>query len=277
MTQWTVLNCFDGGSFGSYAGARLVAVRAPVPFVLPALHIEHDHAPVAVSVRDVHLGGRSVFPHLRGLPEILDIVAAVVDAVLAQLEEKQSGAAELQNLRVFLAVACQPDVPLAVDRDAVIAVGPVVALAWTAPGFHQRAGLVVDEHGRRHLAALADRAARCLRRRSTRSGFIIPAAGVAHSDVAGLEIVFDCIGPVDGPDVVLRINRQADGRPRHPMIRQRLRPERIDLENRRVFRAALRQQLTVSRGAEDQQRRRRHANARCPRQMLCHTPLPRGR
>ena len=38
---------------------------------------------------------------------------------------------------------------------------------------------------------------------------------------------------VDDPDVVARVDRDADRRAEHPVVRQRLRPERIDLEARR--------------------------------------------
>ena len=128
---------------------------------------------------------------------------------------------ELQDLRVLAAVAGEPDVALVIDGDAVIAVGPVVALPGTAPRLHQIAGLVVDEHRRRDLAALADRA----RRRSRLAGggarlrLIVSAPGVADLDVGGLEVVFDGVRPMDRPDVVLRVDRQADRRAGHPVIR----------------------------------------------------------
>ena len=38
---------------------------------------------------------------------------------------------------------------------------------------------------------------------------------------------------MDDPDVVLRIDRHADGLPENPLVGQRLRPERIDFEPRR--------------------------------------------
>ena len=138
------------------------------------------------------------------------------------------------------AVAGQPDVALVVDGDAVIAVRPVVALAGPAPRLHQVAGLVVDENRRRHLAALADRSRPA--RRLTRSA----APGCASSSrprasptlmSAALKLSSTVFGPMDGPDVVLRVDRQADRRAGHPVIGQRLRPERIDFEDRRLLRA----------------------------------------
>ena len=41
--------------------------------------------------------------------------------------------------------------------------------------------------------------------------------------------------PMDDPHVVLRIHRQTDGLPEHPAVRQRLGPERIDFELRRLL------------------------------------------
>ena len=78
-----------------------------MPLVLAGLDVEHDDAAVAVAVADVHLVGRDVFPDLRRLPEILDVVAAVVDAVLADLEQELAVAVELQDLRVLVR-RCRP-------------------------------------------------------------------------------------------------------------------------------------------------------------------------
>ena len=36
---------------------------------------------------------------------------------------------------------------------------------------------------------------------------------------------------MDDPDVIPRVNRDADGRPEQPVVRQRLRPEGVDLES----------------------------------------------
>src|SRR5437764_14897380 len=115
---------------------RLVAVRPPVPLVLAGVRVEDDDAPVAVSVADVDLIGGDVFPDLCRLPEVLDVVAAVVDAVLADLEQKLAGGVELQHLRVAWTIAGQPDVAAMIDGDAMVAVRPVVALTRTSPRFH---------------------------------------------------------------------------------------------------------------------------------------------
>ena len=43
---------------------------------------------------------------------------------------------------------------------------------------------------------------------------------------------------MDHPDVIALVHRDADRRAEHPVVRQRLRPERIDLEVRSLNRAA---------------------------------------
>ena len=59
-------------------------------------------------------------------------------------------------MRVLLAVAADPDVAFVIDVDAVVRLRPLVAVARPAPGAHQIARLVEDQHRRRAAAALAD-------------------------------------------------------------------------------------------------------------------------
>jgi hypothetical protein len=108
-----------------------------VPLVLAGGDVEHDHSTIAVAVADVHLIRRDVLPDLRRLPEVVDVVAAVVDAMLAELEDEFSSVVEFQDLRVLRTVAGQPHVALMIDGDAMIAVRPVVAFAWTTPRLDQ--------------------------------------------------------------------------------------------------------------------------------------------
>src|SRR5204862_7435448 len=117
--------------------ARPAAVGAPMPLVLAGVGIQDDDAAIAVTVADVDLVGRDVFPDLRRLPEVAGVVAAVVDTVLADLQQEGAAAAELEDLRVFRAVAGEPDVPLVIDGEAMVAVGPVVARSRSTPRLHQ--------------------------------------------------------------------------------------------------------------------------------------------
>src|SRR5262245_32863589 len=128
-----------------------------MPLVLAGVDVEDDDAAIAVSVANVDLVGRDVFPDLGWLPQVLDVVAAVVDAVLADLQQELAGAVELQDLRVLLTIPREPHVATTIDGDAVVAVRPVVPGTGPTPRLHESAGLVVDEHRWRHLAADADR------------------------------------------------------------------------------------------------------------------------
>src|SRR5207248_3495126 len=112
------------------------------------------------------------------------------------------------------AVPANPDVAFVVDGDAVIRVGPVVALARSTPVADQVAGGVELENRRRRSAAL----------RGRRRG-----RGV---DLAGLE----GSRAMDDPHVILCVDRNADRLTENPFVRQRLRPQRIDFEARRLER-----------------------------------------
>ena len=74
-----------------------VAVGAPVPLVLAGIGVEDDHAMVAVAVGDIHFVGlpcrRTSWPG----PEVLDIVAALALAGLADLHQEFSVLGELQD------------------------------------------------------------------------------------------------------------------------------------------------------------------------------------
>ena len=112
------------------------------------------------------------------------------------------------------AVAADPHVAFVVDGDAVVRIGPVVALARAAPVADQIAGLIELEHRRRRRAALRGRRIR----------------GRVH--FARLERA----GAMNDPDVILRVDRDADRLAEDPVVRQRLGPQRIDFEPRRLHR-----------------------------------------
>ena len=119
---------------------------------------------------------------------------------------------ELQDLRVLAAVAADPDVALVVDRDAVVRLRPLVALARPAPVADEVArGIELED--RRRL-----RAARRGRRILVRGGFV----GVDASRRDGRS----------RRDPARRRRRRSSAE--DPVVRQRLRPERIDFEPRRL-------------------------------------------
>jgi len=119
---------------------------------------------------------------------------------------------------VVRAVAADPDDALAVDGDAVVALGPLEAgarAAGAAPRVDHVAVLIELEHGRRRRAAV--------RRRRRRLGVLLLA--VERRAAA-----------MDDPDVVVGVDADADGAAHAPVVRQRLGPHRIDFEARRLHR-----------------------------------------
>ena len=123
---------------GSYArqpcaSSGLLPYAPQCRLYLPVSRVEDDDAAVAVAVGDVHFVRCRVLEDLGGPPEVLRVVAAVVHALLADLQQELPGLVELQDLRVGVAVAANPDVALVIDRDAVVALRPFVALCPGRP------------------------------------------------------------------------------------------------------------------------------------------------
>src|SRR5882672_11406228 len=133
-------------------GDAVHAVGAPVALHPAGVGVEHGDALVLVAVGDERLVGLRVDEDLRRAAEVLQVVAALVVAVLAHLQQELAVLGELQHLRVLRAVAADPDVTLVVDEDAVVRLRPLVAGARAAPVPHQVAG-------GRALVSAADRAA----------------------------------------------------------------------------------------------------------------------
>src|SRR5712692_1900944 len=112
---------------------RLVAVGAPVALHLAGIGVEHRHALVGVAVRDVGLVGLRIDPDLGDPAEVLEIVAAGVLAEPADLQQELAVLGELEDVRILLAVAADPNVAFVVDVDAVIGLRPFIARPWPAP------------------------------------------------------------------------------------------------------------------------------------------------
>ena len=150
-TACTIRNCGAGGPFGSYwlgrfsfctaprngPGSfspvrrkkpivRLVAVRAPVPFVGAARRVEHDHAVIDVTVGDIQLVRGCIDDHARRRAEILRVVAPAALALMPDLHQELPLARELQNVRVLVAAGAQPDLVVIVHVNAVLELRPLV-------------------------------------------------------------------------------------------------------------------------------------------------------
>ena len=204
-----------------------LAVGAPEPLHLAGGGVEHGDAAVEVAVGDVGLVGLGLDEDLGDPAEALLIAAPGREGRLpllvlaghprvglAVLGDELAVLGELHDVRVARAVAADPHHAGVVDEDAVVRVGPVVALPGATPALDQVAGLVEGEH-----------------------------AGRAGAAVAGLQLERLLVGgqgvgaAVDDPDVVAGVDPHADGVAEHPVVRQRLGPERVDLVARRLRRA----------------------------------------
>src|SRR6185503_10930321 len=127
----------------------LVAVRAPVAFELARVGVDYNDALIEITVRDVSFVCFGIDENLRDSPEVLSVVAAGGFSRVSKLREKFSVLGELENLRVICPVAADPHIAFVIDGDAVIGLGPLIALAGAAPMTDQIAGLIELENGRR--------------------------------------------------------------------------------------------------------------------------------
>ena len=236
---------------------RLLAVRAPVTLVCARVGIEHDDAAVAVAVGDVHFVRGEIDFCFSGPIEIRRVGVALALTLATDLQQELSLPRELQHLMPL--VGGEPHVVFAVDGNAVHRRRPLVAFARPAPRRDEITGHVeFQNRGRDGAADRRDRAlvAGLRRGRSARLLHTVRAghhAGFLRRDVAA----------VGHPDVIARVDAEADHRSEHPVVRERLRPHRIDLIHRRLHgRARLRRARRLERPLRDGQHRDRREN-RC--------------
>ena len=225
-----------GSASGVVGGQRGVvgalAVGAPVPAVLAGVGVEDDDAAVAVAVGHVDLVGFGIHPDAGGAPQVRGVVAAAALAGAADLQQELAVLGELQDVGVAGRVPADPDVTLVVDVDAVLALGPLVAVAGTAPRPQDVAlGVELDD-----------------RRRGDAAHPFLPAL----PGVEGQR-------PVEHPDVVVGVDVDARDLPEHPVVRQLARPERVDSELRDVPAGLSRLRLSGVGGAGGQHERHEHA------------------
>ena len=117
--------------------------------VCSGLGVEDDDSMVHVTISHIQLACLFVDEHVRGATQVLDVVASAAHALTSDLKEELSFTRELQDLRVGLATAPQPNIVALVDVDAVLQFRPLVARSWTAPGKSDVSGGIEREHLRR--------------------------------------------------------------------------------------------------------------------------------
>ena len=204
-----------GADGPSASAARRVAKRPPRALELSALRIEHDHPMIAVAVGDEQLIGRRMHEHVGRLMDVGRVRVTRALPAGADLHHELSGVRELQDHVVGAAarrrlrpsaVAADPDESLGIDRDAVLALGPVVA----AP---------------RHRPSCSSS---------------LPAVSNSRTGGAALRALLgrNRARPMQHPDVVARIDGDGRDFAEHPVVGNR-RPLRIELEGRLLQRAGL--------------------------------------
>src|ERR1700730_18325027 len=135
---------------------------------------------------------------------------------MPDLHQKMSVLLELQNMPVGRRAAPDPDVSIFVHINSVLVLRPIKSLARPAPRLEQMSLLVELEHRRRRNAAL-------------RTRWPERSANFVHRKRSG---------PLQNPDVVLRVHSQSADLPDDPVVRQLLRPERGHSILRRLLRAS---------------------------------------
>src|SRR5690606_19421529 len=201
------------------AVVRPLAVRAPVALVRAGGRVEHDHAAIAVTVRDIDLPRGGVDVHVGRPAEPLDVVAAAGLAWHADRQQALAAARELDHeviARGAFAVTGDPDVVLRVDEDAVLRARPrLLGLdprggrlipPGAAPALHEAAVAIELDHGRCGRTAIGGR--RVLHRARLVLG---QRARTLHD-----------------PNVVVAADRNARDLAQDPVLRQRRGPCRID-------------------------------------------------
>src|SRR5262245_5171132 len=93
-----------------------------------------------IAVGDIEFLHRFVDHHVGGTAKLAGGIRAARRAGLADLLQESSLRRKFQNLMVFLVIAGEPYIAGPIDEDAMLALGPVVALARSTPGGGNPAG-----------------------------------------------------------------------------------------------------------------------------------------
>jgi hypothetical protein len=171
-----------------------------MPLVGAGIRVENDDTVIAIAVGHIEFASGLIDNRIGRRSEILRVVAALIFARTADLHQELAIPSELQNLRVLLPGTGDPDIVPSVDINSMLEIWPFVPFARPAPGSEEIAGCIEFQYG----GSRAPSGAGFVRLKSPR--------------------------PVDDPDVVFAVDGDTGDSADQPFVRQRLRPEGIDLK-----------------------------------------------
>src|SRR6267154_3033924 len=186
--------------------ARRVAVSAPHALEYSSPGIEHNDAPIQVSVADVDL--MSLFVHLDSSRTLEHGRISIVHRRgrrMANLQYEFPVVGELDRLPVFGPIPGDPDVADLVHENTVLGSRPVIAVTWAAPRFDQVALAIEFQHWRR---------------RGATHGYLFVQAKVIL-DVRRRAL--------QDPDMIVLVHRYPANLPHDPVVGQRFWPSGVDL------------------------------------------------
>ena len=240
---------------------RILAVRAEVANVFSGGSVNDQDAAITISIGDVEVVRFWIDNHVRGPERFGRAVDAAIRVVAigtfrarsADLKDEGAVSLKFEDLRIVakirgpgilavkvdgLAVARNINEVVLVDVDAVLACGPSAAVlfrvalilqearvARAAPGLEQFAGLIELKNGRRGHAAAVQLAVRTRETEvADRASASVLRSGTLHSTVGGANGTRTVIDP----DMIVLIDSDTTDVTNDPMMRQRLRPRRIE-------------------------------------------------
>ena len=154
--------------------------------------------------------------------------------------------------RLAPAVAANPHIAFVIDCNPVVRIRPIVAVARSAP--------VVKQVARR--IELQNR-----RSRRTTHGHGRIRRGVEFA-------LFERALAMDDPDIILRINGYADRHSDEPMVRQRLRPQRVHFKHRRLHGSRFNSGPLFQQRGSHSERHQEPQEYRSDTQISLHEPVP---
>src|SRR5580704_15696269 len=188
-----------------------MAVCAPHALESACIRIEHNDAPVSVSVSNKDFIRLRIHAYVGRFVHIDSVRISFALAAVSNLHDELTRIRHFDNLMVIRPVATYPNIPLVVHSDAMLAFGPFIALTRATPSLNEVPVRIKFQHGWR-----------CMRFVLCRSG--------------GMSV--DIPWSLQHPHVVMRINENRGYFAKDPLVWY-IRPGGIHLESRHLTRVHL--------------------------------------